>query len=205
MVELPPDPPERGGDDDPPDWDMVVSLYRDLQTAARRAAAWILGSPLDSEIEDVIHDAIVKAARALPALRHSDRVHNWFLKIVICTARDRRRARSRRSRRESPVGSVGNLEQVYCASARGLLPGDFPLLCAGLEFINTLPEKQRMAYLLEHFFGLDREDIAEVLGCSPRTVGTHLRRAQAKAVKKFPPAADLAKEAQQDQPRRSTA
>jgi RNA polymerase sigma factor (sigma-70 family) len=204
MVDLLPDP-ERGMGDEPPNWATVVSLYLDSQTAARRAAAWILGSSIDPEIEDVMHDAIVKAARALPALRHPERRHSWFLKIVVCTARDRRRARSRRSLREFPAGSAGNLEEVYFASARGMSPGDSPLLRAGLDFINTLPEKQRIAYLLEHFFGLDREDIAEVLGCSPKTVGTHLRRAQAKAVKKFPPADGLGMEVHLDQLRGSEA
>jgi len=204
MTELPPDP-GRNAADNPPHWDAVEKLYLDHQAAARRAAAWILGSSHDPEIEDVMQDALVKAARALPTLKHPERVRGWFLTIVVCAARDRRRVRSRRNRRESPVGSVGNLEQLCCPSTRGMPLEEFPLLRAGLEFINALPEKQRIAYLLEHFFGLDREDIAEVLGCSPRTVGTHLRRAQTKAEKKFPHADGLATEAQLDQLRRSEA
>jgi RNA polymerase sigma-70 factor (ECF subfamily) len=204
MTELPPDP-GRTAADDPPYWDAVEKLYLDHQTAARHAAAWILGSPHDPEIEDVMQDALVKAARALPTLRHSERARGWFLKIVIFTARDYRRARSRRSGRESPVGSAENLQQLCCDFTRGMSPEEFPLLRAGIEFINTLPEKQRMAYLLEHFFGLDREDIAEVLGCSPRTVSTHLRRAQLKAGKKFPRADGRTMTVQLDQLRRSEA
>lgn len=203
MAELSPNP-ERGADRDPPHWDAVVSLYLDHQTAARRAAGWILGSLLDPEIQDVIQKAIVKAALTFGTLREPENARGWFLTIVSRQARDHRRARLRRGGNESPIGSAGDLEQV-CASARGMSPEVFLLLRTGLEFVNTLPEKQRVAYLLKHFFGLDREDIAQVLECAPRTVSTHLRRAQAKADKKFPPAADLAKEAQQAQPRRSTA
>jgi hypothetical protein len=70
MAELPPDPDsERGADDDPPQWAPVEKLYRDNSTEARRAAAWILGSLLDPEIEDVIHDAIVKAVEIFHTLR----------------------------------------------------------------------------------------------------------------------------------------
>lgn len=200
----PPLDPERGADEDPPHWDAVVNLYLDHKTAARRAAGWILGSPLDPEIQDVIQDAIVKAARTFYTLREPEHARGWFLTIVSRQARDRRRARLRRGRKESPVGSAGDLEKV-CGSAQGMSPEVFPLLRASLEFVNTLPEKQRVAYLLKHFFGLDHKDIALVLECSPRTVSTHLRRAQAKVDKKFPPAADLAKEAQHAQLRRSTA
>lgn len=210
MTELPPDP-GRNAADDPPHWEAVERLYLDHQTAARRAAAWILGSPHDPEIEDVMQDALVKAARAFPTLKHPERVRGWFLKIVICVARDLRRVRSRQNRRESPVGFTWDLEQLYFPSTRGMSSEEFPLpragheLRAGREFINTLPEKQRIAYLLEHFFGFDREEIAEVLGCSPRTVGTHLRRAQAKAEKKFPHADGLATEIKLDHLRRSEA
>jgi RNA polymerase sigma-70 factor (ECF subfamily) len=197
--------PGRVADDDPPHWDAVVALYLDTQTKARRAAAWILSSPFDFEIEDVIHDAIVKAARNYHTLKQSDHASNWFLKIVICTAYDRRRIRSRRSRMESPLGAADDPEQVYGGLARGISPEESVLLRSGFEFLRSLPEKQRVAYLLKHFFGFNRDDIAEVLQCSPRTVNTHIRRAQAKADKKFSPAADIAGEAQQAHPRRSLA
>lgn len=203
MAGLPPDAdPERGADDSPPHWAAVVNLYLDTRTEARRAAAWILGSLLDPEIEDVIHDGIVKAALNFHTLRKPECARSWFLKIVVCQACDRRRVRSRK---ESPAGSAGDLEQLGCALSCGVSPEEFPLLRAGLDFMNTLPEKQRVTYLLKHFFGFNREDIAEVLGCSPRTVNTHLRRAQAKVDKKFSPAADRAMEAQRAQSRRRTA
>jgi len=200
MTELPPEP-ERNAADDPHHWDKVEKLYRDHQTAARHAAGWILGSPHDPEIEDVIHDSVVKAYRALHTLQDPEKARGWFLTIVSHQALDYRRTRSRRSRKESIDGSV---EELQLAS-HGLLPEEFQMLRVGLEFVDTLPEHQRVAYLLEHFIGLDREGIAEVLGCSPKTVGTHLRRAQDKADKKFSPAVDPTNEVQRARLRRRTA
>lgn len=211
MVEPPPDPhpdlgPERVTDDDPVDWDAVVSLYREVKTEARRTAAGVLGFRDPGEIEDVIHDAIVKAARAFHTLRRPEKARNWFLKIVVRAAIDHQRARSRRRGRESLAGSCWDLEQLSSASVRGgLSPGEAPQLLAALEFLNMLPSKQRVAYFLRHFSGFDREDIAEILGCSRITVGTHLRRAQAKADKRFPPADGHALEATLDRLRRSEA
>lgn len=164
-----------GGGGGPPHWDAVVKLYHEHKEVARRAAAWILGSPFDSEIEDVIQDAIVNAALRFHTLRDPERGRNWFLTIVSHRALDVRRARLRRSGKESPIGSA-ELQLM----SRGLSPEESLRALDALNFVNALPEKQRVAYLLVHFFGFDRKDTAEVLECSPRTVSTHLRRAQAK-------------------------
>jgi DNA-directed RNA polymerase specialized sigma24 family protein len=152
MSELPPDP-ERNAADNPPRWEAVEKLYLDHQTAARHAAGWILGSPRDPEIEDVIHNTVVKAYRAFHTLRNPEKAHGWFLTIVSRQALDHRRARSRRRRKESLAGSVEELQ----LTSRGLSPEEFQMLREGREFVDTLPENQRVAYLLEHFIGLNRE------------------------------------------------
>lgn len=43
--------------------------------------------------------------------------------------------------------------------------------------INELPPRQREALCLSRFDGLSHEEIAEVMGCAPRTVNNHLVRA----------------------------
>lgn len=45
------------------------------------------------------------------------------------------------------------------------------------EWIEALPARQREALRLSRFDGLDHGEIAEVMGCSPRTVNNHLVRA----------------------------
>jgi RNA polymerase sigma-70 factor (ECF subfamily) len=164
-----------GDGPEPPNWAAAVKLYLEHKEEARRAAAWILGSRFDPEVEDVIQEAIVNAAQRFHTLREPERGRNWFLKIVSNRALDVRRARSRRSGKESPIGSA-ELQLM----SRGLSPEKSLHMLDARDFMNTLPEKQRVAYLLVHFFSFDHEDTGEVLNCSARTVSTHLRRAQAK-------------------------
>jgi RNA polymerase sigma-70 factor (sigma-E family) len=44
------------------------------------------------------------------------------------------------------------------------------------RLINRLPPNQRVAIVLRFYEDLDDADIAEILGCSPATVRTHLMR-----------------------------
>ncbi len=45
------------------------------------------------------------------------------------------------------------------------------------QFINELPPRQQEALRLSRFDGLSHQEIAEVMGCAPRTVNNHLVRA----------------------------
>jgi RNA polymerase sigma-70 factor (family 1) len=45
------------------------------------------------------------------------------------------------------------------------------------SFINELPPRQREALVLSRFDGLSHQEIADAMGCAPRTVNNHLVRA----------------------------
>jgi RNA polymerase sigma-70 factor (ECF subfamily) len=45
------------------------------------------------------------------------------------------------------------------------------------QFIKELPPRQREALRLSRFDGLSHQEIADVMGCAPRTVNNHLVRA----------------------------
>ena len=45
------------------------------------------------------------------------------------------------------------------------------------QFIEELPPRQREALRLSRFDGLSHQEIADVMGCAPRTVNNHLVRA----------------------------
>lgn len=45
------------------------------------------------------------------------------------------------------------------------------------QFINELPPRQQEALRLSRFDGLSHQEIADVMGCAPRTVNNHLVRA----------------------------
>lgn len=55
--------------------------------------------------------------------------------------------------------------------------------------IDALPPRQREALVLSRFDGLSHEEVAEVMGCAPRTVNNHLVRALATLRVRLAPAA----------------
>ncbi|MFB9905783.1 RNA polymerase sigma factor [Allokutzneria oryzae] len=173
------------GAGEPPDWARVEPLYTAHRPAARAAAVSILGPAHD--VEDIIQEATVKAAQRIHTLRDAARARSWYLAIVSKQALDRWRQRARHHRRVvgSSLDQLAEELETGRNTVRVLPVEDYPDLRLAFEFIDTLPGKQRAAYLLRHYFGLDREAIAEVLGCGTATVSVHLFRAQAKADKEF--------------------
>nr|WP_158889313.1 sigma-70 family RNA polymerase sigma factor [Amycolatopsis anabasis] len=161
------------------DWALVEPLYLEHADAAFAAAASILGSAQDAE--DILQDATVKAACKIHTLRDPGRARGWYLAIVGKQALDRWRQRHRQRQAEAPLDD--RTEQTWQVA---VLPVDrYPELRLALDFIDTLPDRQRVAYLLCHYFGLDRESIADILGCEPATVSVHLFRARAKVNREF--------------------
>ncbi|MCP3801897.1 RNA polymerase sigma factor [Allokutzneria sp. A3M-2-11 16] len=168
-----------------PSWALVEPLYTAHRPAARAAAASILGPAHD--VEDIIQDATVKAAQRIHTLRDSARARSWYLSIVSRQALDRWRQRARQHQRTatSSLDQLADGLEAGRNTLRVLPVEDYPALRLAFEFIDTLPGKQRTAYLLRHYFGMDRDTIAEVLGCGTATVSVHLFRAQAKVDKEF--------------------
>lgn len=68
------------------------------------------------------------------------------------------------------------------ARPRGAAGADLQLEASELaerlnQFIAELPPRQREALRLSRFDGLSHQEIADVMGCAPRTVNNHLVRA----------------------------
>src|SRR5438874_9764724 len=76
-------------------------LVRRYQNVAARVAYVVAGA--DSEVEDVVQEAFVRAYRALGRFRAGAPFRPWILRIVANEARNRRRAAGRRARLELRV------------------------------------------------------------------------------------------------------
>src|SRR3954468_86464 len=76
----------------PPFWSLVEAHGDELLVHARRLAG-------RDHAEDVVHDALLRALRAYPRLRHAEHLRAWLYRITTNVAIDLHR----RSRRESPV------------------------------------------------------------------------------------------------------
>jgi RNA polymerase sigma-70 factor, ECF subfamily len=127
----------------PPFWTLVEAHGDELLVHARRLAG--------EQAEDVLQDALLRALRAYPRLRHGDHLRAWLYRVTTSAAMDLHRSR----RREVPTD-----EPPVVATHDSYDDGAFESLIA------PLPETARSALRLRFVDDLDYEDIGERLGCS---------------------------------------
>ena len=132
----------------PPFWSLVEAHGDELLVHARRMTG-------DANAEDVLQDALLRALRAYPRLRHADHLRAWLYRVTTTTALDHHRARRREVLTDEPP-DVGTTDDVAA------LDGGFEALIA------PLPETAREPLRLRFVEDLDYDHIAGRLGCSPQ-------------------------------------
>ncbi|MGH3101923.1 MAG: RNA polymerase sigma factor [Thermoleophilia bacterium] len=125
-----------------PFWILVERHGDELLAHARRLAG-------DQNAEDVVQDALLRALRAYPRLRHADHLRAWLYRVTTTAAIDLHRSR----RRELPSGDppVVATHDTYDA-------GTFEALIA------PLPDGARTALRLRFVDDLDYAGIGHRLG-----------------------------------------
>ena len=79
----------------PPFWSLVEAHGDELLVHARRIAG-------DANGEDVLQDALLRALRAYPRLRHAEHLRAWLYRVTTTTALDHLRARRREVLTDEP-------------------------------------------------------------------------------------------------------
>jgi len=150
------------------------ALYRRHAPFAFNLAARISGSLGD--VEDVVHDAFLKAFDNLATLRNPKVFKSWLGSIVVHAMRSR--LRRGRLLRFFGLGRHGDPVELDCVvndsaptSARAELAQVYALL-------RTLPTNDRVAWTLRYVEGHDLRSTAELCSCSLATVKRRIRRTQ---------------------------
>jgi RNA polymerase sigma-70 factor, ECF subfamily len=128
----------------PPFWSLVEAHGDELLAHARRLAG-------PDHAEDVLQDALLRALRAYPRLRHAEHLRAWLYRVTTTAALDLHRARRREVVTDDPPAP---------ATHDSYDDGGFEAL------IEPLPESARAALRLRFVEDLDYECIAQQLGCS---------------------------------------
>ena len=157
------------------DDDWLTVRFEASRPRLRAMAYRMLGSLGDAE--DAVQDAWLHAAGADPGA--VDNLEGWFTTIVARVSLDR--LRSRKSRREEPLGAQEPLdaEQVMAAGPEqeAVLADSVGL--ALLVVLDTLAPAERVAFVLHDTFGLPFGEIAAITGRSPaaaRQLASRARR-----------------------------
>lgn len=135
-----------------------------------------------SEAEDVVQDAFIKAYRALPNFRGDSAFYTWLYRIAINTAKNSLVSAGRR-----PISVDLDAQDAAATELQSRLKDtDTPerlLLTDEIRSvvnraIDGLPEDLRRAIVLREIEGLSYEDIAASMACPVGTVRSRIFRAR---------------------------
>jgi RNA polymerase sigma-70 factor (ECF subfamily) len=133
----------------------------------------------DSEAEDIVQEAYVRAFAHLDAFRGDSSLGTWLSRIVINEALGRLRKRRRTvAMPENPQAEIIQFP---------LNPSDDPertmaqrqILKLVEQATDSLPDVYRTVFVARVIEGLSIEETADLLGVRPETVKTRLHRARA--------------------------
>lgn len=148
-----------------------------------------------SEIEDVMQEAFIKAYRALPQFRGDSAFYTWLYRIAINTARNWMASQSRRpsspSLHQSEDGEtfdeIDNLTDINTPES---LLASREIAESVNDSIQALPAELRTAIVLREIEGLSYEEIAQAMGCPIGTVRSRIFRAREAIATKLRPMID---------------
>jgi RNA polymerase sigma-70 factor (ECF subfamily) len=150
------------------------ALYRRHVAFAIHLATRIEGSTRD--VEDVVHDAFIKAFTRIGDLAEPAAFRSWLGSIVVFAVR----TRLRRTRLMNMLGLGRGIDPVDLDSLAS--PAASPHTRAQLAqiyaLLRTLPTDERIAWTLRSVEGHELEVVARLTGCSLATVKRRISRAQ---------------------------
>jgi RNA polymerase sigma-70 factor (ECF subfamily) len=126
------------------------------------------------EVDDLIQDVFVEAARGIQGLREPEAVKGWLATIAVRVVR--RRLRWRRLRRF--LGLDGGGGQHSDGVAAGASPVDKLLLRSVYRALDDVPVADRLAFGLHVLEGETIEQVARLCRCSLATAKRRVARAQ---------------------------
>ena len=133
----------------PPFYELVELHAVELIAHAKK-----LGAGPDSE--DVVQDALLRALRAYPRLKHGEHLRAWLYRITTNAAYDHHARRARRH------------EELHDSPPDGVVPETTTDDVDAFEtLIDPLPDTARAALQLRFVEDLPYDAIAERLDCSP--------------------------------------
>jgi len=171
-------------------FDLLVLKY---QRKIQRLLSRVLRD--QSDIDDVMQEAFIKAYRALPQFRGDSAFYTWLYRIAINTARN---WMATQSRRPSSPGLNQSVDGETFDEIDNLTDNNTPeSVLASHEIANTvnavidqLPAELRTAIVLREIDGLSYEEIAETMDCPIGTVRSRIFRAREAIAAKLRPMLD---------------
>ena len=149
-------------------------LYRRHAAFAINLAARIEGSSRD--VEDIAHDAFLRAFEHLSELADPSLFRSWLGSIVVHAVR----SRMRRARLMAMLG-MGHgtdLVDIDALASPEASPAVRAQIAQIYALLRTVPTDERIAWMLRNVEGHDLETVAHLTRCSLATVKRRISRTQ---------------------------
>jgi len=148
-------------------------LYRRHAAFAIHLAARIEGSSRD--VEDIAHDAFIRAFERLDDLTDRGAFKSWLGSIVVHAVRSRMRRHRLMSVLGLKTAEPVDLDALASPDASPHVRAQIAQIYA---LLRTLPTDERIAWVLRCVEGHDLETVARMTRCSLATVKRRISRAQ---------------------------
>ena len=129
----------------------------------RRAVARLV--PQVADREDVAQLALIEVLRCAQSWRGEGGLEAWARRVAIFQTLKYLRSEQRRAKHLEVVPGAARPQEPAMAES---LPRSIE------EYLQRLPDKQRVAVVLRHGFGYSVDEIAELTGAPPNTVKARL-------------------------------
>jgi RNA polymerase sigma-70 factor (ECF subfamily) len=150
------------------------ALYRRHATFALNLAVRLQGASYD--VEDIVHDAFVRAFSRLDELREAAAFRSWLGAIVVRLVR----SRLRRRRLLGTLGLANGTDPVDldAIASQDADPESRAQLAQVYALLQTMPLNERIAWTLRYVDRHRLEAVAELAGCSLATAKRRIVKAQ---------------------------
>jgi RNA polymerase sigma-70 factor (ECF subfamily) len=155
--------------DGSPEQEVLNRLMAEMRPRLHRYCARMVGSAVDGE--DVVQEALAKAAEAFPATGGIERPESWLFRIAHNAALDALRRRKRQAAVRSDISLAGLADANAAADSR-------VAVADGLAAVLRLSVAQRSSVVLIDVLGHSVAETAEILGVSLPAVKAALNRAR---------------------------
>lgn len=157
------------------------ACYRDYYARLYRVANRIAGNREDAE--DALQDAYLSAYRALPSFRGQSAASTWLYRITVNSAlkyiKHRRGFPVSTMAREAGISEAAFFERLadHETVEDTVLTENLRETCLQM-FLECMPRKQRIAFVLNVLMQLPGNEVAEIMGITRGAVKTNVYRAR---------------------------
>ena len=136
------------------------------------------------EAEDLTQEVFFKAYKSVKTFKHRSKISTWIYRIAVNLCLNH--LKKERRYRWFSLDSSSKQDTAEILNTMSAPTGDQPeVLLEQKErgkivwkVINSLPQNQRLALILQRYEGLSCQQIAEILDCSLSSVQSRLHRAK---------------------------